>query len=449
MTDVSQADETTAANGTPQRGTPQTGRARYLSLAREVLWVGAGQGGAVVAALIGLALLTRFLDPAEFGRLALALTIGNLVSTVGFGPIAAGGARHLVSARERGELPALIAALTRILAGRYARLAVMGLIAAVTIALVMSPAMGVFAALTVLFAAGFSLATVHEVVLNAGRLRDVVALHKLLQQALNYGLAIVLLMWVQVSAPIVVLAFACGAGIAAASMYRALHRRLLSASPAGGGANADDAVVAEWETRVRTYARPWERWAFLQWLQSTSDRWLLATLRGTADAGLYAVVYQLGFTPLGLFSVLIGQTMDPVVFARAGDATATDRVRQADRLRHLGMLGFGGVAAVFVIGALLFHVQVFAWLVDPKYAGVSWLLPGMAVASGLAGLATIQTLKWLSRLRPDRIEFSRHATSVLGIVFVAIGAYLGGAPGVVAAQVAYGCVYLAWTAALR
>jgi hypothetical protein len=38
---------------------------------------------------------------------------------------------------------------------------------------------------------------------------------------------------------------------------------------------------------------------------------------------------------------------------------------------------------------------------------------------------------------------------VLGIAFVVIGAYVGGTPGVVAAQVAYGCVYLVWTVALR
>jgi hypothetical protein len=70
-----------------------------LSGSREVLWIGSGQAGAVLAALAGVTWLTKFLPPGEYGQLALMLTLANLVGLVIFGPLAAGSSSPRANGR--------------------------------------------------------------------------------------------------------------------------------------------------------------------------------------------------------------------------------------------------------------------------------------------------------------------------------------------------------------
>jgi O-antigen/teichoic acid export membrane protein len=424
---------------------PSSARARYTAIMREGAWVVVGQGGAIVAALLGLAQLTRFLDPDEYGRVALALTVGNLFNLVGFGILASGAARFLSASRDSGEQGALFAGLLRLIFQRARVLGGLGIAVAAIAAVTISADAGLFALVALLFSFAFSTAGAFEVMLNAERARSAVAFHKMLQQVLNYGIAFVLLATVEASSRMVLLGFTIGTAVTAASEYGVLTRGL---SRTGSGSFRQETRDA-WMQRIREYIQPAQRWAIPQWLQLASDRWILAALQGTGQAGLYAVVYQLGFTPLGLFSTLMSQTIDPVVFARAGDAATEERLRHADRLRHRAALLFGLGTLGVVLGAFLLHRPLFAILVDPAYQQGSGWLPWMACAAGLFGLAQIQALKWMTRLRPQRLEVSRIVSAVAGVGFVAVGAYFGGATGVVIAQVLNAALLFIWTLSLR
>jgi hypothetical protein len=424
---------------------PPSASARSVAILREGAWVAVGQGAAIAAALLGFSQLTRFLDPDAYGRVALALTVGNLFNLLGFGILAGGAARFLFASRDSHEQDALFAGLLKLMGERARLLGVVGIVAAAGVTAALSRDAGLFVALTLLFSFAYSTATAFEVLLNAGRYRGAVAFHKMLQQALNYGIAFVLLATVEVSARMVLIGFTIGAAVTAASEYRLLTRELVGANAGSPNLHACDA----WARRIRDYIQPAQRWAVPQWVQLAADRWILAALRGTGDAGLYAVVYQIGYTPLGLFSTLMAQTVDPVVFARAGDAATEDRLRHADRLRHWAAFGFGVAAFAVVLGGFLLHRPLFAILVDPAYLEASAWLPWMACAAALFGLSQIQALKWLTRLNPQRLETSRIVSAVVGVAAIGIGAYLGGAEGVVAAQVLNAGVLLIWTLLLR
>ena len=63
---------------------------RIFRLRSEALWVFIGQLGMALGLLFGIKILTHFLDPLEFGRLALANTVVLLVGTNLFGPFGQG-----------------------------------------------------------------------------------------------------------------------------------------------------------------------------------------------------------------------------------------------------------------------------------------------------------------------------------------------------------------------
>jgi O-antigen/teichoic acid export membrane protein len=327
--------------------------------------------------------------------------------------------------------------------GRWFALGSLG--AALVCGVLGGPAMAAFALLAALFSFVFCMTTVCESILNAGRLRREVAVHRALQQVLNYGLAIGLIALWTSSALVAALGFCAGVAITAASEWRVLRARLWATSPDHRGAEA----IAEWDTKVRAYARPYERWGGLQWLQTASDRWALLLASGVADAGLYAVVYQLGYTPLGLLATLLVQTIEPVAFSHAGDASAVERLARAQRLRRQTMALFGGMTLVAVLAAWLLHRVVFEAFIAPAYWPVSSLLPWMVLAAGLFGLGQMQAVKWLILVRPERMQTARTVLAAIGIGLIAAGAFLGGVTGVAIGQVLSSLLFFAGMAALR
>jgi len=418
---------------------------RFWPLAREVFLVGLGQAGAVLASLVGLSWLSRFLSPSEYGCFVLATSVANLVGLVFFGPLAAAASRFLEPARERQQHVALLRTLAGLAGARVRRLVLPAAIAALLCALFLSSRAALYVIGSLAFALGYSLTVLLEAILNASRYRGHVAVHRTLQYTLNYGFGLLAAAWIAPTALSVLVGFVAGAGVTAISELRVVRRHLVAA----GVHETDPDREETWRLQVVAYARPYERWGGLTWAQQVSDRWALAMLASPFDSGLYAMVYQLGYTPLGLLSVLVAATIEPVIFARAGDGAEPSRQARAHRLRLLSLAMFASVVAVVVVAAFAFHAPLFRVLVDPAYQSVSWLLPWMALAAGIFGIAQLQAITWLIRVEPTRLERPRIVTAVVGIVLIWSGAAFAGTHGVVAAQIAFSIIFFMWLWRLR
>jgi hypothetical protein len=60
--------------------TPALSLPRVLRLAKEGSWIVIGQISSVLGSLVLVRVLTERLDPAQYGQLALGLTVANLVN---------------------------------------------------------------------------------------------------------------------------------------------------------------------------------------------------------------------------------------------------------------------------------------------------------------------------------------------------------------------------------
>jgi O-antigen/teichoic acid export membrane protein len=145
----------------------------------------------------------------------------------------------------------------------------------------------------------------------------------------------------------------------------------------------------------------------------------------------------------------MAQTAEPIIFARLGDGSEPARRQEAHRLRVMSMSLYGAIVAAVFVAAFLFHAPLFHWLLAPAYWSVSPLLPWMALAAGIFGVAQLQSVTWLINLDPKRMEIPRIGSAVIGIALVWAGAGFNGILGVVAAQVAYSIVLFVWMGRLR
>jgi len=412
---------------------------RFQRLAKEGSWIVAGQIAAVLGALVLVRVLTEYLEPAQYGQLALGLTIAGLVNQVAMGGVTAGIGRFYSIAAENNDLTGYLHASRRLMG--YAT-AVVAAIALVLMAgllwLGYSQWMGLAAAalvLSVLSGYNSSLSGIQ----NAARQRAIVAFHGGLDAWLKILLAVGVMLWLGSSSTVVVLGYALSSLLVTGSQFFFL-RRLIRPQDEKSKASAN------WGRQIWAYSWPFSTWGVFSWAQQASDRWALQAFASTQEVGLYAVVFQLGYAPVGLATGLAMTFLGPILYQRSG--SAADHTRNTSVHHIAWRITFVSlfVTVLAFVFTFLLHEWIFHLLVAAKYHAVSYLLPWMVLAGGIFAAGQMLALKLMSEMKPAAMTVAKIVTAILVVGLNIYGASQFGLPGVVAALVAFSGIYFFWMA---
>jgi O-antigen/teichoic acid export membrane protein len=413
--------------------------ARMRRLLGEGTWVAGGQIAAVLGALAGVRLLTEVLDPAAYGELMLGLTLATLVNqTILGGPLSAGAARFFAAAEQSRTLGGYRRAVGGLLAAGLAGIAVL---AALAVTMLWSAGLGRWVPLTLAALAYAGVAGAVAVVAgiqNAARRRAVVAIHKGIETGGRFALGAGFVVLLGAGSAAAMIGYAVATALVLGSQLTFLGRLL-----PGGACEGDGA--ARWRGRLFAYSWPFMTWGVLTWAQLASDRWALQLFESTAALGLYAVVFQLGYYPMTLAGGVAMQFVVPFVFRLTGEGGALHRAWALNAQVALATLALTGGA---VAGAAAFHAPIFNLFAAQGFREMSALLPWMVAAGGLFAAGQALSLNLMARLRTRALIGPKLATAVLAVGLNIAGARYAGVPGVVAAAVAAGLVWLVWMAAL-
>ncbi len=421
-------------------GAVRSGRLRRLGT--ECLQIGLGQGVAVVGGMVGVRILTGLLSPAQYGELALAVTVGGLVTQVSLGPIQQGALRFFGPAHEMKELGTCLQA-TWTLVWRTGKL--VSLLAAVIIAALLLSGRQEWIGLAIgalLLALLSGSERVLDALQSAGRQRAITAWHQGLSQWLRFSIAAGLIHTFGARSSAAMLGYVLATALVLTSQFGFFFSRWwpsVVSEPRRAG------VTESWRLRIQDYARPFAIWGGFSWAQQSSDRWALQTFSATSDVGYYTVLFQLGYAPVILLTGVVVQLLQPILFNQAGDGTSLRRVIRATRLNYVLLCAFLVLTILGVAAAQVLHTQVFAMLVAPEYGGVSWLMPWMLLSGGLFACGELTALVLMSRLHTRRLTVVKIGTALLGIGLNVSGAYWLGLPGVVFASVGFSVLSLMWT----
>ena len=410
---------------------------RFNRLVKESSWIVFGQLAAVVGALVLVRVLTEHLDPAQYGQLALGLTVAGLVNQTVFGGISAGIGRLYSIAAEKHDLPVYFRDSVRLLS--YATLVVVAFGMALMAALLWSGHahwMGLAgAAIVYSVLSGFNGAL--GGIQNAARQRAVVAFHGGIDAWLKILLALGIILLLGASGTAVIIGYCCSSLLVTAS--QALFVRNMFHREKSQVAQHSLFLQQMW-----TFSWPFSTWGIFSWMQQASERWSLATYATQDSVGLYAVLSQLGYAPIAILTTMIMTLLAPILYQRAGDGT--DRVRNANNHRLIWRMTIASLTVTLVgfAAAFLMHDWLFRLLVADEYRHVSHLLPWMVMAGGLFAAGQFLALKLMSEMRTARMAAAKITTALLGVAFNFYGAHSAGIAGVVTALVAFSVVYLSW-----
>lgn len=414
-------------------------------LGSEFFWVGLGQGVAALGGVVGVRLLTAYLNPRSYGELALAMTIVLFSQQLILGPLGQAFMRYFAPSQQAKDVNSFLRATSDLIMQAtgvilvLAFLAVVGLWAFGQSRWVWIVALASLLSLLTGYNSGL------DGIQNAARHRIVVAWHQGIGQWLRFAMAVFLIAIMGPSSTPALLGYSLGAALVLTSELVFLNKLLLRDLPRTGN---NDHEVKDCMQQMRRYAWPFAGWGLFTWAQLASDRWALQAFASTGVVGLFAALFQVGYNPIFLLSGLIMQLVAPILFSWAGDASDATRLDRAYRLNYMLLLGAVGITILGTTLAFILHRQIFRLLVAPQYRQVSWLLPFMVLASGLFASGQIACVPFMITGDTQRLLAPKIGTAGLCVLLNFVGAYGFGLTGVVLANATFSMVYLIWVSIL-
>ena len=412
---------------------------RIKRLAKEGSWIVAGQIASVAGALMLVRVLTEYLAPAQFGQLALGLTAAGLVNQVVMGGLTAGIGRFYSIAAEKQDLSGYLHASRRLMGYATGGVLIVGFVLISGLLwLGYSQWLGL-AATAMVFSVLSGYNSSLSAIQNAARQRAIVAFHGGADAWLKILLAVGFVLWLGKSSTAVVMGYACSSLLVTVSQLFFLRRTIPQQ-------HTSTPNLQPWLPQIWAYSLPFTTFGAFTWLQQISDRWALQAFGTTSDVGQYAVLFQLGYTPVALFTGMVMSFLGPIMYQRSGDAS--DHARNANvhrlawRMTHLSLIvTLLGFAITFAL-----HDWIYALLVASEYRGSSYLLPWVVIAGGGFAAGQILALKLMSEMKSSAMTVAKIVTALIGILLNVIGAALAGMQGVVMALVVFSVIYFFWIA---
>jgi O-antigen/teichoic acid export membrane protein len=420
-----------------------TKSSRLKRLSGETLWVLAGSAIAIIGSLGLVRLLTEYLNPTQYGELALALTVANLINQVVMCGLISGIGRFYSIAKEHHALHAYRHDSYLLLARATIAIVSIGL-SLILFAYFSSHSNWIsLIVVTILFATISSYNSVFSDVQNAARNRSVAAANNSLDTLLKILLSFFALYFFTVSATTVMLAYAFAAVVVFSTNHLSIKYAI---PPTAAQTNKSEPKSDVWRKQIWTYAWPFSAWGVFTWGQQASDRWALQLFSSTNEVGVFAVLFQLGYAPVIMLSGLISGFLAPIFFQRAGDATNNERTLSVHRINWRVSTCLLAMTALGFLVAWPLHSYIFALFVSSDYRSYSHLLPWFVLSGGLFATGQMLVLKILSEIRSSVLIIVKIGTALIGITLNILGAWLGGLNGIVIAMVGFSVAYLFWMA---
>jgi O-antigen/teichoic acid export membrane protein len=366
---------------------------RYPRVFREGAWVTAGQGVTALVALASTRLLTEYIPPPVYGAASLLLGVMTLGRNIFCLPLLQAAARLYPELRERGETALLRRTIAPFLAKATLILCAVILLGGALWSRVQPVSFLAFVALSCLL--GLEVARTFETnLLSAARRQRPVAALEVIEAVVRPLAVVAFVVLLGATTQVILFAYAAAVGMGFLGALLLVHREGVT-DAAAPPADPSSALAAE----IWKYALPLMPLAFVLWVSSISDRYIIGGLSGLKAAGLYAAVYGLMSQPFLMVQGIIGRTLTPPYFAAVsrGDEPLERRIFNA----WLGATA--AVCSAGVILVILLRPLISQLLLAEEYRAASNLIPWIALGNAILAIDFVFSKKLYAQKRTKTI----------------------------------------------
>lgn len=415
---------------------------RNLPIAREALWTAVGQGLAILGSLALIRISTSYLTSAEYGFLALGLTVSTLYSQVVIGGVSASVGRYYSIFLARDDLESYLRGVVALV--KYSSLSVFIFAVAIGIFLPIAgyqkwaPLMVGICIFSLLTGINSSIISI----LTAARFRLSLAVNAALEIVLKVCFVLFFLFTFGPKAESIIGGYCISSFVLLIFLWSLLNKKIIL-----------ERFNKKIFQRLRLNAEMWSfMWPFLimgiaAWGQLASSRWVLEFYATTSDVGLFQALVQIA-APIQVLSSVLIVFIAPIYFSLSSDAGAHSNkslIRAATF--RIAAVGFCLISALFIM-VELFHQEIFSILVNRNFSMDSKFLPLMIASSGILGISQIFCTQLYSELRVKEVMYAGISSGIIGIILNIQFGIKYGLPGIVWAQCIFALVNFLWLLSL-
>ena len=416
---------------------------KYLNkilILKEFSWIVVGQIASVIGMLVLVRLQTEFLSPTEYGYLTLGLTIVVLFNQTLVGGLSSGFARFLCIAIDNGKILHYMKACNSLMVLAFLFSALVFSTLGVFISYAIELQSNKFLFIILLFSLSNNYNSSTNSIQNAARNRSIVALNSSSEVWLKVVCALMLLYFFENKLESVVYSYLISSIIINLLQCYFLRKKLNWKF----SFNIKN-INNEWTLKILKFAWPFALWGVFSWLQISSSRWSLEIFCSTNDVGRFAVLYQLGYVPIGFVLGLFVNLLYPLIYQKAGDATK--RINNLYVGKLIWKITFVTLfsTSICTYFAYISHELLFKLLVSNEYREISIYFPLMIIAGGLSASGQLLSLKLMSDIKTNHLIFPKIGSSLIGFILSFYFAYYYDLIGVIIALILYSLTFFLLT----
>ena len=379
----------------------------------EGAWVLAGRVLSVLAAFVGVRLLTEYLPPSVYGQVSLLLGVSGLVNLIVCMPFNQAVFRFSPEMAQSGHLHALRQTIGGTLIRRTAILVLaLALVGAIYAAFTKG-------SYTVMAMLGLSLAaevlqTFEQNLLSAARRQRVVAIWLVVNDWLRPLLAVAAVVLLGESASAVFL----GNFVAVAGILVFLYAISFSfeglepAARSSDSSNTDPSLPVDVRQQIKSYASPLVLLGVVAWVHSLGDRYILERMIGLREVGIYVAAYGLTQKPFAMAEGVFQQTLQP---AYNQAVSASNGILE----KRLFRIWLGLMTGVVVFGCVCIYLLK-GWavriLLAEEYRSSVSLMPWLGVGFACLAIAHVFEFRLYSLKRTQFVLLGQTIGAVASLI---------------------------------
>jgi O-antigen/teichoic acid export membrane protein len=403
----------------PQKAFKQ-GLQRISIYRGEMTWVVLGRSLSFIGVFLNMKLLTSLLGPAEYGKLAIGMTITGIISMFAYGVFNNVLFRFYSIHVTQGTIYSFFHNLKKI----HSYLSLFFVFAAIVVFVVTAQLHGGqkwawLIALAILYSISEGINGSFQAINNARRKRKVVALCGAFDKWLRPAIAAALIMGFGAKGT-----FAMAGYLACSIILLLVQGQIL----VGDGEIRSKLLVKETDTnKSNSYLRDYLRYAtpFLVWagfgmLSSFGDRWVLQGAFGEKEVGIYVALYQLANAPMALLFAMLSEFINPIVYQRISTDMSNETVRKCTSILTKSILGIIAIILPVASIGLLFGDTVVRTLTSTQFVGHTSVLAFLGIALLLFNVGQVYTTIGCALNRPAVYMWPKAIYSILFILLALV-----------------------------
>tara|TARA_Y100001968_G_scaffold220407_1_gene203268 strand:+ start:6333 stop:7646 length:1314 start_codon:yes stop_codon:yes gene_type:complete len=413
-------------------------------LIKEFSWIVLGQIFSILGALVGIRVLTGLLIPAEYGKLALGMSVTTFIAVSTIGPLTGGVVRYFAPARQEGKLGSYFKAVKELTSRLSLGIIIISLVGLISILISGKSEYFVFVLGAIAFALLENYQNMINAIQNAARQRSIVAFHNVISTWFKFIIASGFIILIWNSSVIAIWGYAISMLLVIFSQLYYLNKLVLRKNDLK---IINKKEVADYKSKIFSQSWPVAIWGILSSIYVILDKWSLELFSTTTIVGVYSALFQLGSFPIRLFVNLFTSLIVPIYYEKAGNASENKKLLNVYHIIESSTYIAAILFLVLIIFIYLFQENLIFYFLGNRntYLANSYILPWITLSAVMTNLSSI--ICFAFRISNNiKIMLKPFAiTTLIGIISVIIGANIAGLKGVVVAINIESLIKLLWT----